>query len=84
MNLTNLLDYTNSIYNSFGEINTIKRHNVNAKTKSSTSLKMLFCGIVTGNDSVNDIQHMTIKDKVKKVYLLKVNIFLKCMDLGIL
>ena len=71
MNLTNLLDYTNSIYNLFGEINTIKRHNVNAKTKSSTSLKMLFCGIVTGNDSVNDIQHMTIKDKVKKSLFAK-------------
>ncbi len=33
MNLTNLLDYSNSIYNFNGEINSVERKNTNAITK---------------------------------------------------
>lgn len=56
MNLTNLLDYSNSIYNFNGEINSVERKNTNAITKPSTALKMLICGIFTKAGSINMIE----------------------------
>ena len=66
MNLTNLLDYSNSIYGLGEKINSIKRNNVGCNTKASTVIKMLICGIMSGCDSMNNIQHIVHNDKVKK------------------
>ena len=57
MNLTNLLDYSNSIYNFNKEINSIERKNKNADTEPSTAIKMLICGIFTKANSINAIEN---------------------------
>ena len=67
MNLTNLLDYGNSIYDFNDKINGVKRNNANALTKASTVAKMMIVGIFTNNDSMNGIQHtITTNKKVRK------------------
>ena len=67
MNLTNLLDYSNSIYGLGEKINRIERDNVKCDTKAPTVLKMLICGIFTGADSLNIMQHMYAdKEKLRK------------------
>lgn len=53
MNLTNLLDYSNSVYDFSKEINTIKRKNVKAVTKPSTALKILTMITFTKSPSIN-------------------------------
>lgn len=53
MNLTNLLDYSNSIYDFSKEINTIKRKNVNAMTSPGTALKMITMITLTKTPSIN-------------------------------
>lgn len=57
MNLINLLDYSNSIYNFNEEINSIERKNKKADTKPSTVLKMLTCGIFSKTKSINGIEN---------------------------
>ena len=66
MNLTNLLDYSNSIYGLGEKINSVKRNNVSCPTKASTVLKMLISGIMSGCDSMNNMQNTLHKDKVRK------------------
>lgn len=65
MNLTNLLDYSNSIYSLNKKINSVERKNEKACTKASTVIKMLLTGIMTDNDSLNGIQYSIFEGRNK-------------------
>lgn len=67
MNLTNLLDYGNSIYNLKENINSLERENVNADTKSSTAIKMLMMGFLSNRPSINRIEQAIFKSKDNKL-----------------
>ena len=56
MNLINLLDYGNSIYNLGENINSLKRKNIQCDTEASTAIKMLMMGILSNRPSINRIQ----------------------------
>lgn len=66
MNLTNLLDYANSIYHFDKEINSVARKNKNSRIKPSTALKMLTAGIVTKTPSINSIYNASFNSKCKR------------------
>lgn len=88
MNLTNLLDYSNSVYNFNKEINSIKRKNEKANTKPTTVLKMLTCGIFTKAKSINAIQNSIFNSYnkrfknifSKKEFIPKTHAFRDCID----
>ncbi len=67
MNLTNLLDYSNSIYNFNEEINSIERKNENANTKPSTVIKMLTVGLFTKCKSINSIINGSFNSNQKRL-----------------
>ena len=66
MNLTNLLDYGNSIYDIRGKINSIERENKDAKTKPKTVIKMLMCSTLTSLPSINSLQEAIFKSSRKR------------------
>lgn len=66
MNLTNLLDYANSIYDFDKKINMVERKNEKSRTKPSTALKMLTAGIVTKSRSINSIYNAIFNSKNKR------------------
>ena len=67
MNLTNLLDYGNSIYNLGENINSLKRKNIKADTKPSTAIKMLMMGFLSNRASINRVQQAIFKSKDNKL-----------------
>lgn len=67
MNLTNLLDYSNSVYNFSKEINSVKRKNVNALAKPETVLKMLIVGAFTKNPSINLLMYGVHNSNTKRL-----------------
>ena len=67
MNLTNLLDYGNSIYNLGENINSLERKNKNADTKSSTVVKMLMMGFLSKRGSINRVQKAIFESKENKL-----------------
>lgn len=88
MNLINLLDYSNTIYDFSNEINSIKRKNEKAETKPSTVLKMLTCGILTKSKSINAIENSifnSYNDRFKNIFsrnefVPKTHAFRDCVD----
>lgn len=88
MNLTNLLDYGNSIYNFNEEINSIKRKNKNTYTKPSTCLKMITCGLITNVRSINMIEESIFNSDnnrlknifTKKEFIPKTHAFRDCIN----
>ena len=64
MNLTNLLDYGNSIYNLGENINSLERKNSDADTKPSTAIKMLMMGFLSYRPSVNRIHKSSSKSNI--------------------
>ena len=88
MNLTNLLDYSNSIYNFNGEINSIERKNKKTYTKPSTCLKMLIAGIFTNAKSINSIENAIFNSNnnrlnnifSKREFIPKTHAFRDCIN----
>lgn len=88
MNLTNLLDYSNSVYDFSKEINTVKRKNVKAVTKPSTALKMLTTITFTKTPSINLFMegvHNSYTDRFqnifhKKEFVPKTHAFRDCIN----
>ena len=71
MNLKNVLDYTNSVYN-FGEkINSVERNNIDADTKPSTCIKMFIGGVLSGRDSINSIVTNSQDNKMRSIFKSK-------------
>ena len=71
INLTNLLDYSNSLYDFSKKINNIKRKNVNAQTKPFTALKMLSVLTLTKTPSINLLMngiHKSNTNRLKNVF----------------
>lgn len=66
-NLTNLLDYANSIYDFNKKINSILRKNKKCNTKPATALKIIVMGLFTKAKSINAIQN-GIFSSVRKRY----------------
>ena len=67
MNLTNLLDYGNSIYNLGKNINSLERKNIKADTKPSTVIKMLMMGFLSNRASINRVQQSIFKSQENKL-----------------
>ena len=88
MNLTNLLDYSNSVYDFNKKINTIERKNLNAHTKPSTALKMFTFGIFTNAKSINQIENGIFNSTTnrlknifkKKEFIPKTHAFRECIN----
>ncbi len=71
INLTNLLDYSNSVYDFSKEINTIERKNVKAVTRPNTALKMLMMMTLTKTPSINLLMegiHKSNTNRFKNVF----------------
>lgn len=56
MNISNLFDYSNSIFNLKEKINGLERKNKRAETDASTAMKMLVCMSATGTNSINNLE----------------------------
>ena len=67
MNLTNLLDYGNSIYNLGENINSLGRKNKETDTKPSTAVKMLMMGFLSKRGSINRVQKAIFESKENKL-----------------
>ena len=88
MNLINLLDYSNSIYNLKEKINNIKRKNDEFPTKASTTIKMLVMMFFTKKASVNSMMkavHNSYTNQMgnifyKKEFIPKTHAFRDCVN----
>lgn len=88
MNLTNLLDYANSIYNLGENINSLERKNDKCDTIPSTAVKMIMMGILSDRPSINRIQESIFKSKNNKMkgifykgeFIPKMHAFRDCID----
>lgn len=67
MNLKNLLDYGNSIYDFGTKINSLERKNNNAYTKPSTAIKVMMMGFLSGRPSVNRVQQAIFSSRQNKL-----------------
>ena len=67
MNLINLLDYANIIYNLGDNINKLTRENSKCDTKPSTAIKMTMMAIFSGRGSVNQLQEAIFNDGGNKL-----------------
>lgn len=88
MNLINLLDYSNSVYDFSKKINTINRKNVKANTKPATALKMITMMTLTKTPSVNLLMkgiHNSHTNRLKNIFskkefVPKTHAFRDCID----
>lgn len=88
MNLINLLDYSNSIYNLNEKINNVKRKNSEFPTKASTTIKMLVMMFFTKKASVNSMMeavHNSYTNQMgnifhKKEFIPKTHAFRDCVN----
>ena len=88
MNLTNLLDFSNSIYDFNKKINSVGRKNLGADTKPVTAIKMLMCGIFTKAKSINQIENAIFNSSTnrfkniftKREFIPKMHAFRDCIN----
>ena len=88
MNLINLLDYANIIYNLGDNINKLTRENSKCDTKPSTAIKMTMMAIFSGRGSINQLQEAIFNDEGNKLkgifspkeFIPKTHAYRDCMD----
>ena len=55
LNYKNLITYSNSVYQIGEKFNSLKRNNLNSKTKPKTAAKTIFSSMLWGCESINEI-----------------------------
>lgn len=69
--LKKFLTYTSSVYDIDGNFKTIKRKNSRAKTKASTTAKIMFASMACGHGSINELNNVNTHKKTRFNVLYK-------------